>query len=93
MRFRLVISDPWELTSDEGPTVLVGDGVPDDEGLVLKLDPDTMLGGDLVTEARVRLRHRGTSFAQMPADDLPSVNGTAVGPGREVRFMGRIEPE
>ncbi|MDQ6948430.1 MAG: hypothetical protein M3256_19775 [Actinomycetota bacterium] len=93
MRFRVVISDPWELTSDECPTVIVGDGVPDDDGFVLTLDPGTVLGGDVVTEAHMRLRHRGTSFAQMRADDLPSVNGTAVGPAHEVRFIGRIEQE
>jgi hypothetical protein len=93
VRFRVVISEPWEFTSDQGPTAVVGDGVPDDEGFVLRLDPGTVLGSNPVSEAHVRLRHRGTSFAHMPADGLPSVNGTAVGPTGDVRFIGRIEPE
>lgn len=88
MRFRLVISDPWEL----GPVSLSGDGVPNDEGFVVELDAGTVLGGAAVTHAHVRLRHKYTSFSQIAAGAFTSVNGTAIGPDGEIRFLARIEP-
>ena len=88
MRFRLVISDPWEL----GPVSLIGDGVASDEGFVLQLDPGAQLGGIAVTRADVRLRHANTSFSQIAVGDYPSVNGAATGPDGEVRFVAHLEP-
>jgi hypothetical protein len=93
VRFRLTISDPCELTSEDGPTCLVGDGVPNDAGFVRHLDPGSVLGGVPVSQAHLCLRHKGVSFSWMRAGDYPPVNGTATGSGQQIRFIASIRPE
>ena len=87
MRWRIVVSDPWEMS----PAALFGEGTPGRDTLVVRLQPGSTLGGTSVSSAALSVRHFGEKF-DAAASAPVSVNGVAKGQGTEIPFLGSAEP-
>lgn len=101
MEVDVEISDPWELTRSDGPTIVRGttDTSLDTRGDELILAPfsQTYLAGKLVALVVLRARHAGSSFTEMDSRDGLSVNGRVhiYGSDEQLRFIGvarRVAP-
>lgn len=88
------ISDPWELTQDDGPTILRGRSTSSVTALGDELELSTplpqCLGGKAVQRFVIRRRHVGSSFTELLSSEGLSVNGRAyiAGTNDALRFIG-----
>lgn len=94
------ISDPWELTRDDGPTLIRGTITQDlselsalsGDGVAVEVhaSPSQELAGNVVRRVTLQARYTGASFAELGLDDGIIVNGEAFITGMEVplRFIG-----
>lgn len=92
MRIEIIVSDPWELTSDVGPTLIIGGvgALPHGHGtLRLEVPDGQSLGGKTIASVEVTPGHVGEEWVELERGGRITVRGAAFGDTDDpISFLG-----